>query len=156
MPDFDVIVIGDETGNNAAAADAHLETALAKPGPLGYEVSMLFHEAVFAIRAGLTVDDVADAIHLRLPLSKVVVAVFRDVAESGAPRWGPCRGLETAVDRSSGRIAVSTNQESSNWKQRWTALSRRINCRWFNNVARGMSSATPQGNKSTVVMAPNR
>ena len=143
MPDFDVIVIGDETGNNAAAAaDARLETALVKPGPLGYEASTLFHEAVFAIRAGLTVDDVVDAIHFYLILNKVVVAVFRDVAESGAPRWGPCRGLETAVGRSSGRIAVSTNQETSNWKRRWTALSRSIDCRWLKNMVRGVLGYT--------------
>ena len=48
---------------------------------LGYEASTLLHEAVLAMRAGLTVDDVAGAIHAHPTLSKVVAAAFRDVAE---------------------------------------------------------------------------
>ena len=48
---------------------------------LGYEASTLLHEAVLAMRAGLTVDDVAGAIHAHPTLSKVVEAAFRDVAE---------------------------------------------------------------------------
>ena len=48
---------------------------------LGYEASTLLHEAVLAMRAGLTVDDVADTIHAHPTLSKVVAAAFRDVTE---------------------------------------------------------------------------
>ena len=48
---------------------------------LGYEASTLLHEAVLAMRAGLTVDDVAGAIHAHPTLSKIVEAAFRDVAE---------------------------------------------------------------------------
>ena len=48
---------------------------------LGYEASTLLHEAVLAMRAGLTVGDVADAIHAHPTLSKIVEAAFRDVAE---------------------------------------------------------------------------
>ena len=48
---------------------------------LGHEASTLLHEAVLAMRAGLTVGDVADAIHAHPTLSKIVEAAFRDVAE---------------------------------------------------------------------------
>ncbi len=46
----------------------------------GYEASTLLHEAVVAMRTGLTVDDVADTIHAHPTLSKVVEAAFADAA----------------------------------------------------------------------------
>lgn len=46
---------------------------------IGYEASTLLHEAVFAMRTGATVDDVAGAIHAHPTLSKVVEAAFQDV-----------------------------------------------------------------------------
>jgi dihydrolipoamide dehydrogenase len=47
---------------------------------IGYEASTLLHEAVVAMRTGVTVDEVAGAIHAHPTLSKVVEAAFRDVA----------------------------------------------------------------------------
>jgi len=47
---------------------------------MGYQASTLLHEAVVAMRAGLTVDDVADTIHAHPTLSKVVEAAFADAA----------------------------------------------------------------------------
>lgn len=46
---------------------------------IGYEASTLLHEAVLAMRTGLTVDEVAGVIHAHPTLSKVVEAAFRDV-----------------------------------------------------------------------------
>ena len=46
---------------------------------IGYEASTLVHEAVVAMRHGLTVDDIVDTIHAHPTLSKVVEAAFRDV-----------------------------------------------------------------------------
>ncbi|MFC6942742.1 dihydrolipoyl dehydrogenase [Salinirubellus sp. GCM10025818] len=48
---------------------------------IGYEASTLLHEAVFAMRTGATVDDVAGAIHAHPTLNKVVEAAFRDVRD---------------------------------------------------------------------------
>jgi dihydrolipoamide dehydrogenase len=48
---------------------------------IGYEASTLLHEAVVAMRHGLTVDDVATTIHAHPTLSKVVEAAFRDAAD---------------------------------------------------------------------------
>jgi dihydrolipoamide dehydrogenase len=45
---------------------------------IGYEASTLVHELVLAMRGGLTVDDVAGAIHAHPTLSKVVEAAARD------------------------------------------------------------------------------
>jgi len=46
---------------------------------IGYEASTLLHEAVLAMRTGVTVEEVAGAIHAHPTLSKVVEAAFRDV-----------------------------------------------------------------------------
>ena len=46
---------------------------------IGYEASTLLHEVVLAMRTGVTVDDVAGAIHAHPTLSKVVEAAFQDV-----------------------------------------------------------------------------
>ena len=46
---------------------------------IGYEASTLLHEAVLAMRTGVTVDEVAGAIHAHPTLSKVVEAAFQDV-----------------------------------------------------------------------------
>ncbi|RYJ08453.1 dihydrolipoyl dehydrogenase [Halogeometricum borinquense] len=46
---------------------------------IGYEASTLLHEAVIAMRHGLSVADVAETIHAHPTLSKVVEAAFRDV-----------------------------------------------------------------------------
>ncbi|MFB6298241.1 MAG: dihydrolipoyl dehydrogenase [Salinirussus sp.] len=46
---------------------------------IGYEASALIHEAVVAMRHGLTVADVAGTIHAHPTLSKIVEAAFRDV-----------------------------------------------------------------------------
>ncbi|MFB6161652.1 MAG: NAD(P)/FAD-dependent oxidoreductase [Haloferacaceae archaeon] len=46
---------------------------------IGHEASTLLHEAVLAMRAGVTVDEVAGTIHAHPTLSKVVAAAFRDV-----------------------------------------------------------------------------
>lgn len=48
---------------------------------IGHEASMLLHEAVVAMRTGLTVDEVAGTIHAHPTLSKIVEAAFRDVSE---------------------------------------------------------------------------
>jgi dihydrolipoamide dehydrogenase len=48
---------------------------------IGYEASVLIHEAVLAMRAGLSVETVADTIHVHPTLSKVVESAFGDVAE---------------------------------------------------------------------------
>jgi dihydrolipoamide dehydrogenase len=48
---------------------------------MGYQASTLLHEAVVAMRAGLTVDDVADTIHAHPALSKIVKAAFEDAAQ---------------------------------------------------------------------------
>jgi len=47
---------------------------------IGYEASTLLHEAVVAMRHGLTVEDVGETIHAHPTLSKVVEAAFRDAA----------------------------------------------------------------------------
>ncbi|MEF8778010.1 MAG: dihydrolipoyl dehydrogenase [Natronomonas sp.] len=47
---------------------------------IGYEASMLLHEAVLAMRAGLTVEAVAETIHAHPTLSKVLEAAFRDIS----------------------------------------------------------------------------
>jgi len=46
---------------------------------LGYEASVLLHEPVVAMRNGLSVDEVADTIHVHPTLSKVVKSAFEDV-----------------------------------------------------------------------------
>lgn len=46
---------------------------------ISYEASTLLHEAVLAMRAGLSVDEVANTIHAHPTLSKVVEAAFRVV-----------------------------------------------------------------------------
>jgi dihydrolipoamide dehydrogenase len=46
---------------------------------IGYEASVLIHEAVLAMRAGLSVETVADTIHVHPTLSKVVESAFGDV-----------------------------------------------------------------------------
>ncbi|ELY46504.1 dihydrolipoyl dehydrogenase family protein [Natronorubrum bangense] len=45
---------------------------------IGYEASMLIHEAVVAMRTGASVDEVANTIHAHPTLGKVVEAAFRD------------------------------------------------------------------------------
>ncbi|MFC4542429.1 dihydrolipoyl dehydrogenase family protein [Halosolutus amylolyticus] len=47
---------------------------------IGYEASMLVHEAVVAMRTGATVDEVADTIHAHPTLGKVVEAAFLDAS----------------------------------------------------------------------------
>ncbi|SIS13517.1 dihydrolipoyl dehydrogenase family protein [Natronorubrum thiooxidans] len=47
---------------------------------IGYEASMLIHEAVVAMRTGASVDEVANTIHAHPTLGKVVEAAFRDVS----------------------------------------------------------------------------
>jgi mycothione reductase len=59
-----------------AAPDGELLGAHA----IGHEASTLLHEAVLAMRTGLTVDEVADTIHAHPTLSKVVEAAFEAVA----------------------------------------------------------------------------
>ncbi|MHC3438658.1 dihydrolipoyl dehydrogenase family protein [Natrialbaceae archaeon A-gly3] len=46
---------------------------------VGYEASMLVHEAVVAMRAGVPVEAVANTIHAHPTLGKVLEAAFRDV-----------------------------------------------------------------------------
>jgi dihydrolipoamide dehydrogenase len=46
---------------------------------LGYEASTLLHEVILAMRAGLTVADVTDTIHVHPSLSKIVASAFGDV-----------------------------------------------------------------------------
>ncbi|MFB6205376.1 MAG: dihydrolipoyl dehydrogenase [Haloglomus sp.] len=46
---------------------------------IGYEASTLCHEAVVAMRNGVTVPELADTIHAHPTLNKVMVAAFRDV-----------------------------------------------------------------------------
>ncbi|WP_255152745.1 dihydrolipoyl dehydrogenase family protein [Halorarius halobius] len=46
---------------------------------IGYEASTLLHEAILAMRTGVTVDEVANAIHAHPTLSKIVESAFRDV-----------------------------------------------------------------------------
>ena len=47
---------------------------------IGYEASMLLHEAVVAMRTGASVDDVANTIHAHPTLGKVVESAFRNVS----------------------------------------------------------------------------
>lgn len=47
---------------------------------IGHEASTLLHEAVVAMRAGLSVDQVAGTIHAHPTLSRIVEAAFRDVS----------------------------------------------------------------------------
>ena len=47
---------------------------------IGYEASTLLHEAVLAMRTGISVGAVADTIHAHPTLSKVLQAAFEDVA----------------------------------------------------------------------------
>nr|WP_233710799.1 hypothetical protein [Natronococcus pandeyae] len=47
---------------------------------IGYEASMLVHEAVVAMRTDATADDVADTIHAHPTLGKVVEAAFQDLS----------------------------------------------------------------------------
>jgi len=47
---------------------------------IGYEASILIHEAVLAMRAGLSVEAVADTIHVHPTLSKIVESAFADAA----------------------------------------------------------------------------
>ena len=47
---------------------------------VGYEASMLIHEAVVAMRTGASVDTVANTIHAHPTLGKVVEAAFRDAS----------------------------------------------------------------------------
>jgi mycothione reductase len=46
---------------------------------IGYEASALLHEAVVAMRNGVTVPELADTIHAHPTLSKVMLSAFRDV-----------------------------------------------------------------------------
>jgi dihydrolipoamide dehydrogenase len=46
---------------------------------IGYEASTLLHEAVLAMRTGVTADEVADTIHAHPTLSKIIEAAFRDI-----------------------------------------------------------------------------
>jgi len=78
---------GDSAMGRAKKLDHGFVKVLAAPDgeilgahAVGYEASTLLHEAVLAMRAGLTVDDVADTIHAHPTLSKVVEAAFRDVS----------------------------------------------------------------------------
>ena len=48
---------------------------------IGYQASTLLHEAVVAMRAGLTGGDGADTIHAHPTLSKIVRAAFADAAQ---------------------------------------------------------------------------
>jgi dihydrolipoamide dehydrogenase len=47
---------------------------------IGYEASVLLHEAVVAMRTGASADDVPGTIHAHPTLSKVLEAAFRDVS----------------------------------------------------------------------------
>jgi dihydrolipoamide dehydrogenase len=47
---------------------------------IGYEASTLLHEAVVAMRHGITVEEVADTIHAHPTLSKIVQSAFADAA----------------------------------------------------------------------------
>jgi dihydrolipoamide dehydrogenase len=47
---------------------------------IGYEASTLIHEAVVAMRHGLTAADVAGTIHAHPTLRAVVEAAFRDAS----------------------------------------------------------------------------
>ena len=47
---------------------------------IGYEASMLIHEAAVAMRAGVSVEEVADTIHAHPTLGKVLESAFRDVS----------------------------------------------------------------------------
>lgn len=47
---------------------------------IGYEASTLVHEAVVAMRTGVSADEVAGTIHAHPTLSKVVEAAFRDLS----------------------------------------------------------------------------
>ncbi len=47
---------------------------------IGYEASTLLHEAVVAMRNGVTVPELADTIHAHPTLNKVMVAAFRDAS----------------------------------------------------------------------------
>ena len=46
---------------------------------IGYEASTLLHEAVLAMRTGISVEEVAGTIHAHPTLNKVVESAFRDV-----------------------------------------------------------------------------
>ncbi|WP_254820807.1 dihydrolipoyl dehydrogenase [Haloglomus halophilum] len=46
---------------------------------IGYEASTLLHEAVVAMRNGVTVPELADTIHAHPTLNKVMLSAFRDV-----------------------------------------------------------------------------
>ena len=81
---------GDSAMGRAKKLDHGFVKVLAAPDgeilgthALGYEASALLHEAVLAMRIGLTVADVANTIHAHPTLSKVVEAAFRDVATGG-------------------------------------------------------------------------
>jgi len=47
---------------------------------VGHEASMLVHEATLAVRHGLSVEDVADTIHVHPSMNKVLESAFRDAA----------------------------------------------------------------------------
>lgn len=47
---------------------------------VGHEASMLVHEATLAVRHGLSIDDVADTIHVHPSMNKVIKAAFEDAA----------------------------------------------------------------------------
>ncbi|MDH5020319.1 dihydrolipoyl dehydrogenase family protein [Halobacterium rubrum] len=78
----------DSAMGRAKKLDAGFVKVLADPGSgeilgahaLGRDASALLHEAVVAMRHGLTVDDVADTIHSHPTLSKVVESAFEDAA----------------------------------------------------------------------------
>ncbi|MEF8781027.1 MAG: dihydrolipoyl dehydrogenase [Haloferacaceae archaeon] len=76
---------GDSAMGRAKKLEGGFTKVLAAPDgeilgahAIGYEASTLLHEAVLAMRTGLTVDEVAGTIHAHPTLSKVVEAAFRD------------------------------------------------------------------------------
>lgn len=61
--------------------------------PVGHEASMLVHEATLAVRHGLSVEDVADTIHVHPAMNRVLESAFRDAAgKLGGP---PPRSLRS-------------------------------------------------------------
>ena len=92
MTEYDVLVIGRQSipgtpmGRAKKLEDGFVKVLAAPDGEIlgchiiGYEASMLIHEAVVAMRTGATVEEVANTIHAHPTLGKVVQAAFRDVS----------------------------------------------------------------------------
>ena len=77
----------DSAMGRAKKLDEGFVKVLASPGgqilgahAIGHEASTLLHEAVVAMRAGISVEEVGGTIHAHPTLSKIVEAAFRDVS----------------------------------------------------------------------------